>query len=226
MAAYVPADPDGVNETRKSPISEDGDPEPGVEYTIPVKEGRAVRLYAGDALKVITPSGHQVCDFFAVASNSPSEFVSMEHCRTAWGRIYIETGDALVTNRRRTLLTLEQDTSPGVHDTLIAACDHTRYVELGCTRYHDNCADNFKMALSAIDIAATHVPAPLNLWMNIPVDENGAYAWTPPTAEPEDYVVFRAQSDCIAVMSACPQDLTAVNGEGKPLGPLRFSVMD
>jgi len=220
LAGYVPDHPDGSNNTQSSPISEDGDPETNVEYTIPAGEGRAVRLYAGDALKIITPSGHQVCDFFAVAANSPSEFVSMEHCRTAWGRIYIQLGDALVTNRRRTLLKLEEDTSPGVHDTLIAACDHTRYVELGCSEYHDNCADNFKMALSAIGIAAAHVPAPLNLWMNIPVDENGAYAWTAPAAEADDYVVLRAQADCIAVMSACPQDM------GTELGPLRFFVSE
>lgn len=225
MAGYVPYRPDGVNETKSSPISEDGDPDTGAEYVIPAREGRAVRLCAGDRLKVITPSGHQVCDFFALAANSPSEFVSMEHCRTSWGRIYIEKGDALMTNRRRALLTLVEDTSPGVHDTLIAACDHPRYVELGCSDYHDNCADNFKMALSAIDISASHVPAPLNLWMNIPVDRNGAYTWTPPVAAPEDHVVFRAETDCIAVMSACPQDMTAVNGDDKPLGPLRFSVV-
>ena len=226
MAGYAPDQPDGVNETKSSPISEDGDPETGVEYTIPAREGRAVRLCAGDALKVTTLSGHQVCDFFAVAANSPSEFVSMEHCRTAWGRIYVQKGDALVSNRRRALLTLVEDTSPGVHDTLIAACDHTRYVELGCSEYHDNCADNFKMALSAIGIVATHVPAPLNLWMNIPVDENGGYAWTPPVAKAEDHVVLRAEVDCIAVMSACPQDMTAVNGDGAPLGSLRFSVVE
>lgn len=224
MTAYAPDQVDGVNGTQSSPISEDGFGTPDTPYTIPVREGRAVRLRAGDALKVITPSGHQVCDFFALAAESQSEFLSMEHCRTALGRIYIGQGDALVTNRRRAIVTLEEDTSPGVHDTLIAACDHTRYAELGCTTYHDNCADNFRMALSAIGLTARHVPAPLNLWMNIPVDENGAYAWTPPAASPSDFVIMRAEMDCVAVMSACPQDITAVNGEGAPLGPLQFSV--
>jgi len=224
MTAYLPDQPDGINDTLSSPISPDAYAEADKLYTIPAKHGRAVRLREGDALKVITPSGHQVCDFFALAAGSPFEFLSMEHCRTALGRIYINEGDTLVTNRRRAIVTLEEDTSPGVHDTLIAACDHTRYVELGCTSYHDNCADNFRMALSAIGLSAKHVPAPLNLWMNIPVDQTGGYAWTPPAASAGDYIVMRARMDCLAVMSACPQDMTAVNGKDVPLGPLQFSV--
>ena len=45
----------------------------------------------------------------------------MEHC--ALPRRSSPAGDALVTNRRRPILTLVEDTSPGLHDTLIAACD-------------------------------------------------------------------------------------------------------
>ena len=54
-----------------------------------------------------------------------------------------------------------------------------RYQVLGCTEYHDNCADNFRMALMAIGEAAVHVPDPFNLWMNIPVSPQG------PAARPE-----------------------------------------
>src|SRR5438105_10448182 len=52
-----------------------------------------------------------------------SEFMSMEHARVAMGRILPKVGDTLVTNRRRPILTLIEDTSGGVHDTLLAACD-------------------------------------------------------------------------------------------------------
>ncbi|MEM6421447.1 MAG: urea carboxylase-associated family protein, partial [Pseudomonadota bacterium] len=155
---------------------------------------------------------------------NPAEMLSMEHCRTALGRIYFAVGDVLVTNRRRALLELVEDSSPGVHDTVIACCDAPRYEQLGAQGYHANCADNFRAALAAIGITPVHVPAPLNLWMNIPVREDGCYDWTAPVASPGDRVVFRALADCVAVMSACPQDMTAVNGAVPRLTDLHCRV--
>lgn len=221
---YSPDRPDGRNATATSPIAADGRAEPGVVYEIPAREGRAVRLRVGERLRVVNPSGRQVCDFFAVAEGSPAEHLSMEHVHTALGGVFVAPGDTLVTNRRRAILRFLEDSSPGVHDTVVAACDHTRYQELGCDAYHDNCADNYRMALAAIGLRAHHVPAPLNLWMNVPLDARGRFSWTPPVAAPGDHVIFEASTDCIAVMSACPQDMTAVNGENPSLGPLAFKV--
>ena len=33
----------------------------------------------------------------------------------------------MVTSRRKPILTIMEDTGPGVHDTLVAACDHHLY---------------------------------------------------------------------------------------------------
>lgn len=221
---YDPAIPDGSNATQSSPISKDGKPQIGKHYEIPAREGRAVRLDEGDQIKIINPMGNQVCDFFALCDGSLSEFLSMEHCRTALGRVYVRKGDTLVTNRRQALIAIEEDTSPGVHDILIACCDHQRYQQLGAKGYHDNCADNFRMALSAINLRPTHVPCPFNIWMNIPVGEAGRYEWEAPVSRPADYVVLRALMPCVAVMSACPQDMTPVNGVGVKPSELSFIV--
>ncbi|MEL6767213.1 MAG: urea carboxylase-associated family protein [Pseudomonadota bacterium] len=221
--AYAPTMLDGP--TPSVAIAPEGRAVAGQTYVIPAREGRAVRLEAGQSLWIETPEGTQVCDFFALAAESPAEMLSMEHCRTALGRVYLRTGDELVSNRRRAMLTLVEDTSPGVHDTLIACCDQPRYASLGADGYHANCADNFRAALAAIGVTPLHVPAPLNLWMNIPVEPDGSYAWTPPVARPGDRVVFRALMDCVAVMSACPQDMTAVNGAVPQLTELRFGVV-
>lgn len=221
---YDPAWPDGYNPTEGSPLAPDGRPAPGIEHEVPARQGRAVRLTAGQRITVANPSGHQVCDFFAVAADAPAEHLSMDHCHTALGGVFVSQGDVLVTNRRRPILQIETDTSPGIHDTVIACCDHARYRELGCTDYHDNCADNFRMALLAIGMRAHCVPAPLNLWMNVPLDAHGRFAWTPPVAAPDDRVTFAALMDCIAVLSACPQDMTAVNGAGTVPGPLRVRI--
>ncbi|MEM8798036.1 MAG: urea carboxylase-associated family protein, partial [Pseudomonadota bacterium] len=185
---YQPSRPDGENLSLTAPISPTGRAEPGIDYEIPARQGRAVRLKAGERLTIVNVKGNQVCDFFAIAEESPHEFLSMEHCRTSLGRIYVKEGDRLVTNRRRALIEISEDTSPGVHDILIASCDHPRYVELGADGYHDNCADNYKMALLAIGEHARHVPAPFNIWMNIPVAADGSFTFEPPVSKAGDYV--------------------------------------
>lgn len=221
---YDPAAPDGTNPTLSSPISDDGRPSVGDVYAIPARQGRAVRLKTGQTLTITNVEGHQVCDFFALVEGNPAEFLSMEHCRTALGRVYVRTGDMLVTNRREPLIEITADTSDGVHDILIASCDQPRYQQLGAEGYHDNCADNFRMALSAIGVTPVHVPCPFNIWMNIPVHADGRYTWEPPISTAGDTVTLKAHAPCIAVMSACPQDMTPVNGIGTQPADLRFVV--
>ena len=133
-------------------------------------------------------------------------------------------GDVMVSNRRRPMLTITSDDSPGVHDTVIASCDWPRYQVLGCTEYHDNCADNFRMALMAIGEAAVHVPDPFNLWMNIPVSPQGRISWEAPVSSAGHSIVMRAETDIITIMSACPQDLTPVNGDGLAPTELHFRI--
>jgi len=66
------------------------------------------------------------------------------------------------------MLTVIEDTSEGIHDTLIGACDRYRYTFLGVAGHHDNCADNLQLALHELHFACVHVPSPLNLFMPFP----------------------------------------------------------
>ena len=140
-------------------------------FTLPARKGRACRLGKGQAIKIINIHGHQVVDTWAFNADELREFMSMEHMRPTIGTIFPRKGHDLITNRRRAILHFEEDTSPGIHDTLIAACDDYRYGLLGCTEYHDNCTDNLHAGMRQIGFEVREVPSPLNLWMNIPVDK-------------------------------------------------------
>ena len=223
---YSPAVPDGKNASLDSAVSADGRPEAGITYRVPPRCGVAVRVVAGRSIRVINTHGTQVCDFWALCDGAPHEFLSMAHCHTETGGIMPAVGDVMVSNRRRPMLTITSDDSPGVHDTVIASCDWPRYQVLGCSEYHDNCADNFRMALMAIGEAAVHVPDPFNLWMNIPVSPQGRISWEAPVSSAGHSIVMRAETDIIAVMSACPQDLTPVNGDGLAPTELHFRIED
>lgn len=180
--------------------------------TLPARSGVAIRLARGEALRIVNTHGTQVVDTWAFNAADLGEYLSTPHLRAAIGGIFPKPGDPLATNHRRPILTLERDTSPGLHDTLIAACDRYRYEGLGCVGDHASCADNLASALAALGLEASHCPSPLNLWMNIPVGADGAIAWLPPVAAPGDDVVLRAEMDCVVVLSACPQDMIPING--------------
>lgn len=194
--------------------------------TIPARRGRAVRLRAGQAIKVVNTHGSQVVDTWVFNAGDMREYLSNEHMRPTLGRIFPGRGDALITNRRRAIMLIEEDTSPGRHDTVIAACDDYRYGLLGCTEYHDNCTDNLHAALAQIGLRSDETPSPLNLWMNIPVAPDGAITWGEPLSRPGDHVVLRALMDCVVVMSACPQDILPINGAAcRPTGA-HYRVLD
>ena len=99
--------------------------------TIPARHGRAVRIAKGQRVRVINTHGTQVVDCWAFDAGNCGEYMSMEHTRVSLGRYRPRVGDRLITNRRRPILRLMEDTSPGVHDTLLAACDRYRYQLLG-----------------------------------------------------------------------------------------------
>ena len=155
-----------------------------------------------------------------------SEFMSMEHLHATLQGIFPAKGDALTTNRPRPILILEEDTSPGRHSTVIAACNVQHYAMLGCQEYHDNCTDNLHAALAPLDLRAPDCPAPLNLWMNIPVEPDGKIIWGEPLSKPRDYVTLRAAIDCIVVMSTCPQDMIPIKGADCKPTEVHYRLLD
>jgi uncharacterized protein YcgI (DUF1989 family) len=183
------------------------------------RSGKAFPLATGQTVRVINTLGQQVVDSWAFAQADLTEVMSMEHTRASLSRIFPRVGDSLVTNRRRSILTVAADTSPGVHDTLIAACDRYRYEQLGCKEYHDNCTDNLRAALAALGLTPPETPSPFNLFMNIPVAGDGSVSFEAPLCKAGDYIALRAEMDCIVALSACPQDLLPINGtDRKPTG--------
>jgi uncharacterized protein YcgI (DUF1989 family) len=194
---------------------------------VPAGAGRAVRVRHGEHVRVIDVEGGQVGDLFAFAAGDPAEHLSASHTRTSTGRLFPLIGEQFVTTLRRPILTLVDDTSPGVHDMLIAACDPARYQALGVEE-HASCAANLHGALGQIGMSVDVVPQPVNVFMNIPVGADGELSWLPATSRPGDALTLTAEMDCVVVVSACPMDLNVINGvrptplavEVDPLNPI------
>ena len=109
---------------------------------------------AGQVVRVTDVAGGQVGDLFAFGQADPGEYASAEHTRPAIERLFPRPGDLVLTSRRRPILTLVEDTSPGRHDTL------------------------------------------------------------PASSRPGDFVAFRAEPDCLVILSACPMDIVPISTGG------------
>src|SRR5690348_8156807 len=167
------------------------------QITIPARKGKAAFVTEGQRIRVINTHGQQVVDCWAFSRADPGEFMSMEHTRTHLLKLIPGIGDAMLTNRRRPILTFIEDDSGGIHDMLLAACDRYRYAQLGCVGHHDNCTDNLADALRELDLASAETPSPLNLFMNIPVSRDNRLAFEPAVAPPRSHVTLRAEMDLV-----------------------------
>lgn len=194
--------------------------------TIAGGRGGSVVLRAGQRVHVVNSLGYQVVDTWALRLDGAAA-LSMSHSRLAMGRLSPVVGDTLVDDRRVAMLTLVEDDSGGVHDTLIAACDPERYRTLGFRGWHASCTDNFRQAVaqgtlrdSAAGVRAgalRTVPDPLNLFMAVEVSSSGELSLKSSLAAPGSRVILQAHQDVVVIVSACPQDLVPISGiDGPP----------
>lgn len=201
-----------------------------IRVEVPPGRGRAVRVAAGERVRVVDVAGGQVGDLFAFVapqirsrSGELNECHSAGHTRAVVSKLFPALGESFMTDRRRPILTLVEDTSPGCHDMLIAACDSARYEALGAIG-HRSCAENLREALSAMGLVFRGpTPQPINVFMRIPVEVDGRLRWLSAVSSPGDSVTFEAVLDCVVVVSACPQDLVGINAEG--ISPLAIEIL-
>lgn len=181
------------------------------EIVIPPYEGRGTILQPGEELIIVDLEGKQVGDFVCFSRRDPDEFISPVHMRASLSSIRLKIGDGLYSNRRRPLMTFEEDTV-GKHDFFFPACDYHRYKVDFNQEDHPNCHDNLKKALTEYGLGDRPVPDPINWFMNNALNPEGDYIIKEPLSKPGDYIRLRALDELIVACSTCSQDLAPVNG--------------
>lgn len=177
-------------------------------YRIPARSGMSFDLRAGDRIKIISPYGGQVADFFAFNAADPSEYLSARHTLVSSTRhLYPRAGQTFLTSKRRPIMDFVEDGAREQHEMLLAACDPERYRLLGVEGTHASCAENLQKAMAQRGLVITEIPQPLNLFSSTRAEADGRIITHPNRSQPGDYAVFEARMDCIVVVSACPFDL-------------------
>jgi uncharacterized protein YcgI (DUF1989 family) len=185
----------------------------------------SITLAADEQVRITSIEGPQVVDVWAFNAEDVSEYLSTEHTRSCLEKLMPSAGDILYSNRRRPILTLTEDTSPGIHDLLLSACDSVRYQLLGHTGPHRNCADNLREALAALGHRIKSVPSPFNVFENVHIGPGGSLKIEPPLVRAGDQVTLRAEMNAHVVFSACPMDLALTNGPDGKLRPVEISLL-
>jgi uncharacterized protein YcgI (DUF1989 family) len=172
--------------------------------------GYAVEVLEGQLLQIIDVQGKQVGDFVAFNLHDRAEFLSVAHTRAGNANLLLQTGMTLLSNRRRPMFELVEDTV-GRHDMLYAACDPKRYEDLGVPG-HASCRVALTDALTPYEVDYDRVPDPINWFMNVSVLSQGELEVREPISERNDYVILRALMDTLIALSPCPQDQNETNG--------------
>jgi uncharacterized protein YcgI (DUF1989 family) len=182
------------------------------QLDIPAGSAVSVDLAQGQTCRVVNTWGGQVVDTWAFVADDYDEYLSMEHSRSANYKLLFVPGDCLYSNRFRPLLRLAADTSPGIHDTLHAACSKDSYRYYGAERDTPNCQDNLVKQMTLRRFELKHVPCPWNLFEHALVAADLSLADEPSAAKAGDYIELEAMVDLLLVCSACPSMIGQISG--------------
>lgn len=185
--------------------------------TIPPRSGAAFHLAKGDILTVTDPEGGQVSDMLAFLARDTRECLSNGRTLDYEETIRLTAGHRLWSNRSNPLLEIVED-SVGVHDFLLTPCSEATFRHFYKDKpVHRGCFGNLAEALAPYGVEPDAIPVAFNIFMNVPVDQEGKLRVLPPTTRPGDFIRFRALDDLVIGLTACSA-YDSCGGSFKPIG--------
>jgi len=178
-------------------------PQPAKQIHIPPKTGTAFSIRQGQTARIIDTAGGQVADLFCIAQQSPDEVLSSGHTLDYNGKLFLSTGDVLYSSKSNPMFRITAD-RVGKHPMLYAPCSPEMFAKsYGITEAHPNCIENLTTSLAQSGIQLPPLAVPLNLFMNIEIEQDGKITILPPRSKASDYVDLSAEMDLVVGVSAC-----------------------
>ncbi len=164
----------------------------------------------GGTLEVVDLEGQQVGDLAAWMTDDPSEYLSPAHTVSSLAKLVPEVGDAILSNHRTPLLRILRD-DVGRHDLIVPCCDPERYAIDYDAPDHGSCLASIQKAIAAQERELTIDGENCwNVFMNNTV-EDGRIVTREPPHPAGSAIVMEVLEDLVVALSACPQDISAVN---------------
>jgi uncharacterized protein len=185
------------------------------ETVIPARGYLALEVTSGQVLRIVDLEGQQVADVVFFNRHNLAEKFSPNNTVTLNRNVYLSDGGRLYSDQASVMCTIVADTV-GRHDFIAGSCsegtNRLRYGEQALGKA--TCRGNLTLALSPYGIPMKDIPYTFSVFMNAPVESDGAFTIDAARSEPGDYVDLRAEMDLLVAISNCPQELNPVNGPG------------
>lgn len=182
--------------------------------------------------QIIGVQGHSTADYVVFNLRNVKERFDQARTKVNQGKIYLTTGDVLISKFNNVMQTIVKDTYQGTHDMEKGMCSTSFYKKWGDEIFKiyggvwkklgrkqvvapkHGCWENLAKALKPYGVSKEDVPSPLNVFQTMEINaQTGSmrYSMTRPRAE-GDRVDFRSEMDCLVGISACPE-----GGRGRDL---------
>ena len=184
--------------------------QPQGEFVLPAGYGRAIRVRPGTLVRIVNPHGTQAVDFWAFNADDLGEYLSTDDIRSVNSIVLRQQGrrarqqSETAAGRRSS-----RTPRPAITTRCLCACNAAIYASIGVAGYHRSCADNLHEALGASSGDVPFTPAPLNLFMSVPCNDDGTHrrgCCRHRSRAPSSFSAPRWTSSWRS--PACPQDVT------------------
>ncbi|HET6526871.1 urea carboxylase-associated family protein [Sphingopyxis sp.] len=191
-----------------------------MRVVIPPRSGTAFRLRKGGVLRVIDAEGGQVSDLVAFMADDIRELISNGRTFDYEETIRLTEGHRIWSNRSNPMLEILEDRN-GTHDFLLTPCSEATFRHFYPGKpVHRGCFGNLAEALAPFGVDADAIPVAFNIFMNVPVGQEGSIRVLPPISRAGDYIRLRALADLVIGLTAC----SAYDSCGGSFKPIHYLV--
>ncbi len=171
-------------------------------------------LKRGSALRITDVAGGANVGALFFNAELPSERYNMPDTLKAQHTAHLTKGFVLYSDMGRILCSTTADTV-GWHDPL---CGHLttqattakygeRRYQLARNDFHRNARDNFLIELEKFGLTLRDLPANVNFFSKVVVEENGSLRYVPHHSQPGQFVELRAEMNVLVVLDTCQHPL-------------------
>jgi hypothetical protein len=195
------------------------------EFVIPARFGRACVVKRGQILRIHQVEGGQVGDCVFYNAHDHKEWF---HVGQTWAiNVILGTGTGKRFQhfyskppRENVMLTTVADTYGRHFANNGGRCSNRLYqLRDKIPHGHRSCQENLAEAVAPYGLTGDDVFDIFNVFMEVDLLPDGGFRILPTRVTKDDYIDLRAEMDVLAAISACPSDVSPVNGGTlKPLG--------
>ncbi|WAJ28312.1 urea carboxylase-associated family protein [Antarcticirhabdus aurantiaca] len=167
---------------------------------------------AGQLLTITDVGGDRAAQLFAFTKADLAEFLSPHHTRVFSNSYRLTLGMRLVTNRRRPIMVLGRDGGAG-HDLLMPGATRDSLIKAGLSS-ELGLSDLLVDSLAAHGLAPPKLPDPVNLFLDVAVEETGRLVPRQAAPLPGRAITCRVLIDAHLVVAAGASDLGIATGRG------------